>query len=92
MLNYAVRLVRMTRQWPGLTSGAGPRASIDLIRYARAYALLNDHSYVTPDDVKRSALNVLRHRVHLSAELEIEGLQIEQVLQQLLDQVPVPRV
>ena len=92
VLHYAVRLVRMTRQWPGLTSGAGPRASIDLIRYARAYALLNDHSYVTPDDVKRSALNVLRHRVHLSAELEIEGLQIEQVLQQLLDQVPVPRV
>lgn len=92
VLNYAVRLVRMTRQWPGLTSGAGPRGSIDLIRYARAYALLNGHAYVTPDDVKRSALNVLRHRVHLSAELEIEGLQVEQVLQQLLDQVPAPRL
>ena len=92
VLNYAVRLVRMTRQWPGLTSGAGPRASIDLIRYARAAALLNGNAFVTPDDVKRSALNVLRHRVHLSAELEIEGLQVEQVLQQLLDQVPVPRL
>lgn len=92
VLNYAVRLVRMTRQWPGLTSGAGPRASIDLIRYARAAALLNGNAFVTPDDIKRSALNVLRHRVHLSAELEIEGLQVEQVLQQLLDQVPVPRL
>ena len=92
VLNYAVRLVRMTRQWPGLTSGAGPRASIDLIRYARAAALLNGNAFVTPDDVKRSALNVLRHRVHLSAELEIEGLQVEQALQQLLDQVPVPRL
>lgn len=92
VLNYAVNLVRMTRQWPGLTSGAGPRASIDLIRYARARALLNDSAYVTPDDVKRSALNVLRHRVHLSVELEIEGLQVEHVLQQMLDQVPVPRL
>ena len=92
VLNYAVRLVRMTRQWPGLTSGAGPRASIDLIRYARAAALLNGSAFVTPDDIKRSALNVLRHRVHLSAELEIEGLQVEQVLQQLLDQVSVPRL
>ncbi|MDY0249648.1 MAG: MoxR family ATPase [Pseudomonas sp.] len=92
VLNYAVDLVRMTRQWPGLTSGAGPRASIDLIRYARAAALLNGSAFVTPDDIKRSALNVLRHRVHLSAELEIEGLHVEQVLQQLLDQVPVPRL
>lgn len=92
VLNYAVRLVRMTRQWPGLSSGAGPRASIDLIRYARAAALLKGNAFVSPDDVKRSALNVLRHRVHLSAELEIEGLQVEQVLQQLLDQVPAPRL
>ena len=92
VLNYAVRLVRMTRQWPGLSSGAGPRASIDLIRYARARALLQGNAFVSPDDIKSSALNVLRHRAHLSAELEIEGLQIEQVLQQLLNQVPVPRL
>lgn len=92
VLNYAVSLVRSTRQWPGLSSGAGPRASIDLIRYARARALLQGHSFVSPDDVKRSALNILRHRVHLSAELAIEGLQVEQVLQQLLNQVPVPRL
>lgn len=92
ILNYAVNLVRLTRKWPGLSSGAGPRASIDLVRYARAYALLHGHAFVTPDDIKSSALNVLRHRVHLSAELEIEGLQIEQVLQQLLNQVPAPRL
>lgn len=91
VLNYAVSLVRMTRQWPGLSSGAGPRASIDLVRYARARALLNGHAFVTPDDIKHSALNVLRHRVHLSAELEIEGLQVEQVLQQLLKHVAAPR-
>lgn len=91
VLNYAVSLVRMTRQWPGLSSGAGPRASIDLIRYARASALLKGHAFVTPDDIKHSALNVLRHRVHLSAELEIEGLQVEQVLQQLIQHVAAPR-
>lgn len=92
VLNYAVNLVRMTRQWPGLSSGAGPRASIDLIRFARARALLHGHAFVTPDDIKSSALNVLRHRVHICAELEIEGLQVEQVLQQLLNQVPAPRL
>src|SRR5690554_1071547 len=92
VLNYAVNLVRMTRQWPGLSTGAGPRASIDLIRFARARALLHGHAFVTPDDIKSSALNVLRHRVHICAELEIEGLQVEQVLQQLLNQVPAPRL
>ena len=91
VLNYAVSLVRMTRQWPGLSSGAGPRASIDLVRYARARALLKGHGFVTPDDIKDSALNVLRHRVHLSAELEIEGVPVEQVLQQLLNHVAAPR-
>lgn len=91
VLNYAVSLVRMTRQWPGLSSGAGPRASIDLVRYARARALLNGHTFVTPDDIKHSALNILRHRVHLSAELDIEGLQVEQVLHQLIKNVAAPR-
>lgn len=91
VLNYAVSLVRRTRQWPGLSSGAGPRASIDLIRYARARALLQGHALVSADDVKHSALNILRHRVHLCVSLAIEGLQVEQVLQQLLDQVPAPR-
>ncbi|HHX34080.1 MAG TPA: MoxR family ATPase [Gammaproteobacteria bacterium] len=92
VLNYAVNLVRMTRQWPGLSSGAGPRASIDLVRYARARALLNGTTFVTPDEIKSSALDILRHRVHLAAELEIEGVEVDQVLQQLLNQVPVPRL
>lgn len=92
LLNYAVAIVRSTRQWPGLSSGAGPRASIDLIRYARARALLAGNAFVAPDDIKSSALNVLRHRVRLAAELEIEGTQVDQVLQQLLSQVPAPRL
>ncbi|SDE85057.1 AAA family ATPase [Phytopseudomonas seleniipraecipitans] len=92
VLDYAVRLARATRSWPGLAIGAGPRASIALVRGARARALLRGGDFVLPDDVKGCALAVLRHRVRLSPELDIEGLSIDQVLLQLLDQVPAPRL
>jgi len=91
VLDYAVRLARTTRSWPGLALGAGPRASIALVRGGRARALLRGGEFVTPDDIKGCALAVLRHRVRLSAELDIEGLSVDQVLQQLLDQVAAPR-
>jgi len=92
VLDYAVRLARATRTWPGLILGAGPRASIALVRGARARALMRGGEFVLPDDVKGCALAVLRHRVRLSAELEIDGMEVDQLLQQLLDQVPAPRV
>jgi MoxR-like ATPase len=92
VLDYAVRIARTTRSWPGLALGAGPRASIALVRCARARALLRGGDFVIPDDVKGCALAVLRHRVRLSPELDIEGLSVDQVLQQLLDQVPAPRL
>ncbi|MEO4046091.1 MoxR family ATPase [Pseudomonas sp. CAU 1711] len=92
VLDYAVRLVRATRSWPGLAMGAGPRASIALVRGARARALLRGGDFVVPDDIKGCALAVLRHRVRLAPELDIEGLSVDQVLQQLLDQVPAPRL
>ena len=92
VLDYAVRLARATRSWPGLAIGAGPRASIALVRGARARALLRGGDFVLPDDIKGCALAVLRHRVRLSPELDIEGLTVDQVLLQLLDQVPAPRL
>lgn len=92
VLDYAVRLARTTRTWPGLTLGAGPRASIALVRVARARALLRGGEFVTPDDLKGCALAVLRHRVRIAPELDIEGLDVEQVLRQMLDQVPAPRL
>ena len=92
VLDYAVRLARATRSWPGLAMGAGPRASIALVRGARARALLRGGDFVLPDDIKSCALAVLRHRVRLTPELDIEGLSVDQVLQQLLDQVPAPRL
>jgi len=91
VLDYAVRLARTTRTWPGLTIGAGPRASIALVRGARARALLRGGEFVTPDDIKGCALAVLRHRVRIAPELDIDGLEVDQVLKQLLDQVPAPR-
>ncbi len=91
VLDYAVRLARATRTWPGLAIGAGPRASIALVRGARARALLRGGEFVTPDDIKGGALAVLRHRVRIAPELDIDGLEVDQVLQQLLDQIPAPR-
>lgn len=91
VLDYAVRLARATRSWPGLAIGAGPRASIALIRGARARALLRGGEFVTPDDIKGCALAVLRHRVRIAPELDIDGLEVDQVLQQLLDQIAAPR-
>lgn len=91
VLDYAVRLARSTREWPGLTLGAGPRASIALVCCARARALLRGGEFVVPDDVKGCALAVLRHRVRLAPEMDIEGLSVDQVLLQLLEQIAAPR-
>ena len=88
---YAVRLVRATRDWPGIAIGAGPRGSIALIRIARAMALMNGRDYVTPDDIKTACLPVLRHRIALSPESELDGLSSDKVLASLIEQVPAPR-
>lgn len=91
VLDYAVRLVRASRDWPGLALGAGPRASIALVRCGRAHALLRGAEFVLPDDIKACAAAVLRHRVRLAAETELEGIGVDRLLGQLLDQVAAPR-
>ena len=88
---YAVKLVRATRDWPGLAIGAGPRGSIALVRMARANALMNSRDYVTPDDIKQASLPVLRHRVALSPESELDGLSSDDLLARLIEQVAAPR-
>ncbi|MDV7395724.1 hypothetical protein RZS08_30320, partial [Arthrospira platensis SPKY1] len=92
VFDYAVRIVRTSRQWHSFSHGAGPRASIALIRVARAQALLQQRSFVTPDDVKQSVLPTLRHRVALTAEMEIEGIKTDQALLQMLQEVEAPRL
>jgi MoxR-like ATPase len=90
-MSYAVRLARATRETIGLQRGAGPRASIALVRIARANALVDGRDFVLPDDIKNVALPVLRHRVQLSPELEIEGVSADSVISGLLETVPAPR-
>lgn len=92
IISYAVRLVQATREWQGLSFGAGPRASIALIAGARARALIRGMNFVTPDDVKSIWLPTLRHRVRLAPELEIEGYSIDQVLIDIAQQVDAPRL
>jgi MoxR-like ATPase len=92
VLGYAVRLARTTRDNAGLSRGAGPRASIALVRCARARALMSGRAFATPDDVKGVALAVMRHRVAVAPELEIEGRDADSVLGELLAQVEAPRL
>ena len=91
VLDYAIRLVRATRNWPGVVAGAGPRGGISLVRAARAAALLEARDFVTPDDVKRMALPALRHRIAPSPELELEGRDTDAILKGLLEKVEAPR-
>ncbi|MEJ2451334.1 MAG: MoxR family ATPase [Gammaproteobacteria bacterium] len=89
---YAVSIVRQTRDWPGIAVGAGPRGGIALIRAGRAAAILNGHDFVTPDDIKDIAIAALRHRIVLSPEMEIEGQTPDSILQSLLESVTAPRI
>jgi MoxR-like ATPase len=91
VLDYAVRIVRATREHSGLSVGAGPRGSIALVRAARAAALMQERGFITPDEVRRVALPALRHRVALAPEAEIEGATADSLLLALLDGVPAPR-
>ena len=89
--DYAVRITRKTREWPGISIGAGPRGGIALIRAARAKALFAGRDFVTPDDVKAIAIPALRHRISLAPELEIEGHAPDDILAALLEKVEAPR-
>jgi len=91
VLDYAIRLVRATRNWAGVVAGAGPRGGISLMRAARAAALLEGRDFVTPDDVKRMALPALRHRIAPSPELELEGRDTDMILKGLLEKIEAPR-
>jgi MoxR-like ATPase len=91
VLAYIVDLVRSTRTAPSLELGASPRGATGLLNAAKAYAWLSGRGYVTPDDVKAVARPVLRHRVRLRHEAEIEGVTADSVLDSLLATVPTPR-
>jgi len=91
VMDYAVRIVRATREWPGISLGAGPRGSLALVRTARAQAVLEERDFVTPDDIRNIAKPALRHRISLAPELQIEGQRVDDVLNALLVKVEAPR-
>ena len=88
ILDFVVRLAEFTREHARLFLGASPRASLALIRAARARALIAGRAYVLPDDVKRLAVSVLAHRLVLTPEAEMEGISAEGIVRQALEQVP----
>lgn len=92
VMDYAVRLVRASRVNTTIQRGAGTRACIALVRCARAHALLRGGDFVLPDDVKRMAHAVMRHRITLAAEMAIDGLSPDQVLTQIFSTVEAPRL
>ncbi|HLZ55141.1 MAG TPA: MoxR family ATPase, partial [Verrucomicrobiae bacterium] len=91
LVGYLVDIIRATRQQESILVGAGPRATQALIMGARARAALSGRDFVTPDDIKEMAPPVLEHRLILRPEFEIEGLTVVEVIQQILQQIAVPR-
>jgi MoxR-like ATPase len=91
LVAYLVDIVRATRQHESVMVGAGPRATQALMMAGRAYAAMAGRDFVTPDDIKIMTVPVLEHRVILRPEFEIEGLSVAEVIQQILQQIAVPR-
>ncbi len=91
LVDYAVQVVRRTRESDNILVGAGPRATQSLLRSARAWAAISARDFVSPDDVRAVALPVLEHRLLLRPEAELEGVKAAEVLDRILHEVPVPR-
>ncbi len=91
LLGYVAALVRRTRDWPSVALGASPRAGLHLMQLAKAVAATEGRDFVLPDDAKRVAPAVLRHRLIIRAEAEMEGVTPDQVVTDVLASVPVPK-
>jgi MoxR-like ATPase len=89
--SYVVSLVRRTRDWPAISLGGSPRAIVGLFFVARALAGMDGRDYLLPDEVKAAALPVLRHRILLKPEADLEGLTTDQVITQVISSVEVPK-
>lgn len=91
LMRYIVEIVGQTRTSRAVFLGASPRASVAIMHCAKAYALLKERDFVTPDDIKTVAPHVLHHRLTLTAEAEMEGYTPFKVAQRLIDKVEVPK-
>ncbi|MBA3663352.1 MAG: MoxR family ATPase [Bacteroidetes bacterium] len=91
LIKYITQIVNSTRKNAGLFLGASPRASLAILNAAKANACLQNRDFVTPEDIKYVCFPVLRHRIMLTPEKEMEGVQVDTVIQQIIDKVEVPR-
>ena len=91
LIDYIANIVIQTRDNMNLFLGASPRASISILSAAKATAAIRGRDFVTPDDIKFVAPSVLKHRIMLTPEREMEGLTPDEVVKQILDSVEVPR-
>lgn len=91
VVDYLLALVQTSRQHPELLLGASPRAAVGWLRASQSQAWLDGRSFVTPDDIKNIALPLLQHRLILKPEAQLDGTNLEQVINGILAKVPVPR-
>jgi MoxR-like ATPase len=92
LVDFINKIVRLSREWPSFHLGASPRAGIALMQGARTLAAFRGRDYAVPDDVVELVLPVMRHRVILSAEAEVEGQAVDELLRSLMNSVEVPRL
>lgn len=91
IISYIAQIVEKTRNHHDLYLGGSPRASIAIMTTSKAYAAMNGRDFVTPDDVKKMAAPVLRHRIMLTAEKEMEGSTPDRIIKEIVESVEVPR-
>jgi len=91
LFGYIVQIVRKTRDWPSLSLGASPRAAVSLMAVAKAVAAMDGRDYVIPDDVKTAVHPVLRHRILVRPEADLEGITPDQILEEVVRAVEVPK-
>lgn len=91
LFQYITRIVRKSRDWPALTLGGSPRATVSLMQIAKALAALDGRDYLVPDDVKQAAPPVLRHRLLVKPEADLEGITSDRVVAEVLAGIEVPK-
>jgi MoxR-like ATPase len=91
LFDYIVRVARKTRDWPAVSLGASPRAAVAVMLVSKAIAAIDGRTYIVPDDVKEAAGPVLRHRLVLRPEADLEGITPDQVLRDVIRSVEIPK-
>ncbi|WP_339839909.1 MoxR family ATPase, partial [uncultured Flavobacterium sp.] len=91
LIEYIAKIVLNTRENPFLYLGASPRASIAILNASKGFAAIKGRDFVTPDDIKEAAIPVMQHRVVVTPEREMEGLNSSEIIKQIIDSVEIPR-